>query len=93
MLNHIQSFLKQPVQISSPVHKYFLRKLGLHKQIGEIGQYHLEEKNGKEYNKTWICFGVGTESYTSCMTPTPHWSSLPVLSYPSLQGCATYIGF
>ena len=31
MLNHSQSFREQPVKISVPYYKYFLRKSALHK--------------------------------------------------------------
>ena len=31
MLNHSQSFREQPVKISVPYYKYFLRKRALHK--------------------------------------------------------------
>ena len=38
VLNHSQSFREQPVKISVPYYKYFLRKSALHKYYFNIGK-------------------------------------------------------
>ena len=41
VLNHSQSFREQPVQISVPYYKYFIRKSALHKHCFNIGKIEL----------------------------------------------------
>ena len=41
VLNHSQSFREQPVKISVPYYKYFLRKSALHKHCFNIGKIEL----------------------------------------------------